>query len=158
MASYTPTIITDSTPAIEISMAGNITYSEFMGTLGVDVYLVKKIFAQANSFQQISQTVKYSIYDSNGFLFSESVALTPDLYQFRPALVLSEPGFGMVLNGRSTYNFNIFSGERVQVIFYAEALELDNGLDKVSKSNTQIAKENDNIGQLELYDYFKDNL
>jgi hypothetical protein len=148
MPTYSPTIIFNSTPAIAVSMGGNLTYAEFVASLGAYVYLINSIYMQAYTFEQFNQTIQYTAYDATGYLFSNAIPLVPNPYQYQPALKLESPTFGMVLNGRSYFNFNIDVGERVQMILCTDEISFSGMLDSVGKEL------DDDLGQLALFDNF----
>lgn len=155
MPTYSPTIIFNSNPAIQVSMGGNLTYAEFVASLGAYVYLVNSMYMQAYTFEQLNQTVQYTSFDATGYLFSNAIPLVPNPYQYQPALKLESPTFGMVLNGRSYFNFNINVGERVQMIMCTDEISFSGMLDSVGKSNYQEGKDiDDNLGQLVLFENF----
>lgn len=155
MATYSPTIIFNSNPAIQVNMGGSLSYAEFVASLGAYVYVINSIFMQSYTFEQLNQTIQYTAFDATGYLFSNAIPLVPDPYQSQPALKLESPTFGMILNGRSYFNFNINVGERVQMIMCTDEISFSGMLDSVGKSNYEKGKEiDDNLGQLTLFEKF----
>ena len=136
-------------------MGGNITYAEFVAALGAYVYLVNSIYFQASTFDELNQTIQYTAFDATGYLFSNAIPLVPDPYQYQPTLKLESPTFGMVLNGRSYFNFNLNVGERVQMIMCTDEISFSGALNTVNKNNFDEGKEvDDNLGQLELFEQY----
>lgn len=155
MPTYSPTVIVNSQPAIQVNMGGNITYAEFVAALGAYVYLVNSIYVQSYTFAQLNQTFQYTAFDATGYLFSNGIPLVPDPYQYQPSLKLESPTFGIVLNGRSYLNFNIDVGERVQMIMCTDEISFSDMLNSINKSNIEKGKEiDDNLGQLALFETF----
>jgi hypothetical protein len=133
MPSYSPTLF--FSPGLSVTMAGNITYDEFIGSLSSNVHIIKSIFVASLTFEQLNQAMQYSIFDAAGNKVSEIIPLIPDPYRYQPALILPKPPFGMVLNGQSSFAFNILPGETVQLIVCTDVISLQQNLDKFSESN-----------------------
>lgn len=156
MPSYSPTITLNNNPAISVTMAGNLTYNEFVTSLGCYIYLVNSMYMQAYDFQQLNQTATYTAFDATGYLFSNAIPMVPSPYQFQPTILLESPTFAMVLNGRSNVAFNIDPGERVQMVMLTDEISFSGMLDTVSANNFQLGKQiDDDLGNLELFEHYK---
>lgn len=137
MATISPTIIVNSTPAIQVSMLGAITYQEFTNVVGLYVYKVNKIVLEALGFGQINQPINYNIYSPNGTAFEQSLKPKVDPYQYQATYEMSTGKKDIMLNGFSSLAFLIRSGETVTMELCSDQRSVLDELNKVSKTNFQ---------------------
>jgi hypothetical protein len=149
MATISPTIIVNSTPGIEVTMVGAITYPEFINTLGIYVYKVYRIILEALSIRQINQPITYHIYNPNGTAFQQQLKPRVDPYQRQATYVLPTGTKEIILNGFSSLAFLIRSGETVTMELCSDERSVLDELDKISKSNFQ--RVDDKLNLLKLY-------
>jgi hypothetical protein len=106
MPSFTPTIISNTTPAVSI-VGGNVSYNEIRQSLGAYVYYVDSVYLFSNNIQQINGVVKYQIYDVNGKQSVQSLTPTVDPYQTQNSLFYDIRKKDVILNGQSNFQFNL---------------------------------------------------
>lgn len=137
MATISPTIITSSTPAIEVTMLGAITYLEFTNILGIYVYKVHKIVLEALSIRQINQPITYNIYNPNGTASQQPLKPKVDPYQMQATYELPTSIREIILNGFSSLALLIRSGETVTMELCSDQRSVLDELNKISKTNFQ---------------------
>ncbi|HEX4850815.1 MAG TPA: hypothetical protein VFV08_08420 [Puia sp.] len=140
MGSIVPTVTISSTPAIQVTMVGAITFNEFINTLGIYVYLVKLIFMQALTTQQINQNLTYHIINPNGMGKQKSITPSVDPYQKQATYSLDLTGEKIILNGFSTIGFTILAGETVMLILCSDQKNLQDALNAISADNFKMVQ------------------
>lgn len=146
---YAPTIITDSTPAVQVTMGGNVTYEEFLNSLNNYSYQVNELYIQTSTREQLNQPIAYNIFDANGTQFNQAILVEIDPDQTQNAKVLDLKQQGVVLNGRSSFNLNLMPGETINLIFWCSVVSIEELTALISKANYKMIA--DPLGNLELY-------
>lgn len=155
MAIYTATVTTNNDPpAIQAFMVGSLSYLDFVNALSALVYKVKQIFLEAQSNKQILEPLSYNQIDSNGNAYANNLKPRIDPYQYRSSLLQKADNFEVVLNGLSSLSFNLLPGEMVGISLCTDRKSFFDALDAVSKNNFK--RIDDNLGNLELFENYKD--
>ena len=128
MAVITPTITFGLTPVISIQCIG-ITYQQFLNSLGTSIYGIDKIYVNANSYQQVSQTVNYSRFDSNGDTIVTSLPFPVDSYQYQPTLLIETDKKVIFINQNTSLSFNLLPNTNVNLKLVCEIVKISSNLD-----------------------------
>lgn len=121
---YSPVITTNGIPAVSVTMAGNVTYQEFLNSLSQWNYQVKELYIRATTNDQLSQSIKYNIYDTTGGQFNTVVTIEVDPYQYQSAQVIDLKDKGILLNGQSSLSFNLLPNETVKLVLYTNVVSV----------------------------------
>jgi hypothetical protein len=149
MAIFTPTVITTSS-GLSITMAGGVTYQEFLNSLGRDYYRLVGFYISAQSASQINRIISYEIIDADGNIYQEKINIEIDEYQRQNAYVKDLSDRNILLTGLSSISFVVEPNERIVFDMCLQAVKITEGLDKYSPSNYQ--KVDDKLGNLVLYE------
>ena len=150
MPSFTPTIITNTTPAVSVT-SGNITYDEIKRSLGDYVYLVKRVYLFSDNINQIAGIVQYQIYDVNGAQTKQSLTPTIDPYQTQNSLFYNVNDKNVVLNGQSNFKFNLLPNVYLKLEFFAYRIAKKDALDFITPNNFKTLE-----GAMGNYTFFED--
>lgn len=134
MPTLSPTIITNTTPAVSI-VGGNITYDEIRRSLGDYVYYVKRVYMFSTNIKQINGVVSYQIYDVNGKQSIQSLTPTVDPYQTQNSLFYDINDKDVILNGQSSFAFDLLPNVSLKLEFFANRLAKKDALDLITPSN-----------------------
>ena len=137
MPTIPPTIITNTTPAVTI-VGGNITYDEIRRSLGDYVYYVERVYMFSNNIKQINGVVAYQIYDVNGKQSIQSLTPTVDPYQTQNSLFYDIKGKDVILNGQSSFAFDLLPNVTLKLEFFANRLAKKDALDLITPNNFTI--------------------
>lgn len=149
MATISPTIIVSSTPGIEVTMLGAITYQEFINILGVYVFKVYKMILEAFTTRQINEPITYRIYNPNGNGAQQPLKPKVNPYQKQATYELPTASREIILNGFSSLAFLIHAGETVTLELCSDQRSVLDELNKVSKTNFQ--RVDDKMDLLKLF-------
>ena len=149
MASYTPTITVTSSPAVQVTMAGAITYDEFINTLGLIYLLVDYMYLIAQTSQEINGPFAYTIYDANGVLRTDILKPRIDPYAFQAAIYLSIKWRKFIFNGLSYLTLLLAPGESLTIELYAHQTQPQDAYQNNNVDN--MAQVSDNLGNYENY-------
>lgn len=153
MATVSPTITATTTPGLQITMAGGVTYEEFLNSLGQFVYYVERYQMSAQGYDQIQEKIAYNIYDSNGQLFDQAIISNVNPYQSTASLIRDLTGMDIILNGRSSVSLNIFPNEFIQLILCCNEVSGSEYLNRYHENNFR--KVDDDVGNLKLFEGYK---
>ena len=134
MPTFSPTIINNTTPAVSI-VGGNITYDEIRRSLGDYVYYVERVYLFSNNIKQINGVVAYQIYDSNGKQSIQSLTPTIDPYQTQNSLFYDIKGKDVILNGQSSFAFDLLPNVTLKIEFFTNRLAKRDALDLIVPNN-----------------------
>ena len=134
MPTFSPTIITNTTPAVSI-VGGNISYDEIRRSLGDYVYYVERVYLFSNNIKQINGVVAYQIYDSNGKQSIQSLTPTIDPYQTQNSLFYDIKGKDVILNGQSSFAFDLLPNVTLKIEFFTNRLAKRDALDLIVPNN-----------------------
>jgi hypothetical protein len=129
MAVITPTITIGQTPVISIQCIG-ITYQQFLSSLGTSIYGIDKIYVNANTYQQVSQTINYNRFDSNGNTIVTSLPFPVDSYQYQPTLLIETDKKLIFINQNTSLSFNLLANSNVNLKLVCEIIKISSNLDK----------------------------
>jgi hypothetical protein len=152
---YAPTIIITSTPAIQVSMVGSLTYEEFQQSLNSFQLKVQNVFLESLGYQQLNQSYLYQIYDSDGRQVAQSLKPKVDPYQNQPALYLDLSENDIILNGQSSVSFNMFPGENLVLMLCCKEVNVN---DYFPAKSGNFDKGKDSLGNLDLFENYTDCL
>ena len=150
MPTISPTIINNTTPAVTI-VGGNISYDEIRRSLGDYVYYVKRVYMFSTNIKQINGVVSYQIYDVNGKQSIQSLTPTVDPYQAQNSLFYDIDEKDVILNGQSSFAFNLLPNVTLKLEFLANRLAKKDALDLITPSNFKTLE-----SAMGIYTFFED--
>ena len=150
MPTISPTIINNTTPAVTI-VGGNISYDEIRRSLGDYVYYVKRVYMFSTNIKQINGVVSYQIYDVNGKQSIQSLTPTVDPYQTQNSLFYDIDEKDVILNGQSSFAFNLLPNVTLKLEFLANRLAKKDALDLITPSNFKTLE-----SAMGIYTFFED--
>lgn len=101
-------------------------YFVIQNSMGSFLYKVDDIYFQANTTQQLFQGLNFRSYNVNGDRSSFINTTTVDPYQYQNSLFLKPIKKDVILDGRTSINFNLLPSENVNFVFYVT--EYSNGM------------------------------
>jgi hypothetical protein len=118
MAVYLP--ITTSYPngVFTISSNDSTPYFAIQNSMGSYLYGIYYIYMQCNSPTQLLQGLNFRTYDVNGEIKTFINTTTINPYQYQNSLFFKPISNKIVLNGRTSINFNLLPNEIVNFVFY----------------------------------------
>ena len=125
MSTFSPTLIF-STPPLQISMAGEITYEEFANMLGILNLKVRRLFIEAQTGDQVKEPMFYNIYDSTGLANQETLKPRKDPFQKQNSLYLVSSNGPIVFNGLSYLSFNLAPLQNVSLTMCVHQIDPTN--------------------------------
>lgn len=156
MATFSPTITTNTTPAIINTLTGNTTYTQFKNSLGQYVYLVDKVYLNTDTLAQIQGNFLYSKYDSGGNQNLQSVLSSIDPYQSQNSIYIETKDKNLVIDGRDYVRFKMQPNTNLQIKLYCERISNADTLDLNGMNNFK-AFENAS-DKYNFFDQYKDIL
>lgn len=156
MATFTPTITTNTTPAISNTMSGSTTYAQFKNSLGQYVYFVNKVYLNTDTLAQIQGNFIYSKYDSSGNQNLQSVLSSIDPYQTQNSIYIQTQEKNLIIDGRDYVRFKMQPNTSLAIKLYCERISNADTLDLNGINNfkaLEIATEKFNF-----FDQYKDIL
>jgi hypothetical protein len=155
VASYSPTIINNSTPGLPVTMAGDLTYDEFVNSLGQFNYRIKKYYLGCiKSIAQLMQSIFYNINDSDGNASGNNIAPNVDPYQLFNSVYMDLGDKEIILDSNSSLGFNLLASEQITMQLYCEQV----GVTDPMKNENNFNKADDPLDLLELYQKYNDTL
>lgn len=115
---YTPTTTFFPNGVFTIVSKDSTPYFVIQNSMGSYLYNIYSIYIQSNSPEQLLQALNFRTYDVNGEIKSFINTTTIDPYQYQNALFLKPISDNIVLNGRTSINFNLLPSENVNFVFY----------------------------------------
>ena len=115
---YTPTSTFYPSGIYTISSNDSTPYFVIQNSMGSYLYGIDNIYLQANSTQQLLQGLGFRSYDVNGDINKFLNTVTVDPYQYQNSVFLKPLRDNIVLDGRTSINFNLLPSEVVNFIFY----------------------------------------
>lgn len=146
---YIPTITTNTTPAVDITLAGVMNYEEFIASLGTYNYKVNEMYISADTMAQLTERVRYNIFNATGQQVDNIVIVSPDPYQKQKAIVLDTKCDNVYLNGQSSFAFKLKARENVVMQLATEMFTMVNGGKATLPSNSNLM--NDTLGNMRLF-------
>jgi hypothetical protein len=115
---YTPTITFYPNGIYTISSTNSTPYFVLQNSMGSYLYNIFYIYLQSNTQEQILQGLNFRSYDVNGDIKTFLNTTTIDPYQYQNSLFLKPLNKDIVLNGRTSINFNLLPSETINFVFY----------------------------------------
>lgn len=148
----TPTITIQSTPGLQVSGAGGITYAQILNELGYSVFWVSNLYYYSSSLLQFGNPLQYLIYDSNGNQKQNIDVTLVSVNQFLPVMIVKMDGDRpLLINGSSKLSFNINPGVSIQFLFYNKRIRNTNPLDAWLPDNFKKLQ-----AAMDIPDFFED--
>lgn len=149
MAVFTPTILVNTTPPLEVTIAdprGGVTYQQFQNSLGQYVYIVQGFYLFCTNLVQLTSAVNYNLYDAGGNQTITNIVTTVDPYQEATSIVvdLKNSITDIILNGNSSVSFEVLPNVVLQ--FKTFNRRIDNSF----------GRHLDNFKQIEYLDFNPD--
>lgn len=123
---YNPSISFYATGVYSIVSNTSTPYFVIQNSMGSYLYGIDTIYFQANSSQQLLQGFNFRSYDVNGDINSFINVTTVDPYQYQNSLFVKPIRKDIVLDGRTSVNFNLLPSENVSLVVYVN--EYSNGM------------------------------
>jgi len=155
MASYLPVVTNTITPVISVSMplsvsGVGITYSQFLQSLGTQVYGAEFFYMSANNYPQISQAIAYNNFDAAGNEVQTYLPFVVDSYQYQPSIYYDTDSAEIFFNGFSSLTFDLLKNSVVYFKFFADIEYMASALDATMTNAFQ------DIEELEGINFFED--
>ena len=115
---YTPTTTFYPNGVFTISSNDATPYFVIQNSMGSFLYGIFYIYLQGNSPEQVLQPINFRTYDVNGEIKSFINVTTIDPYQYQNYLFVKPISDDIVLNGRTSINFNLLPTETTNFVFY----------------------------------------
>ena len=115
---YTPTTTFYPNGVYTISSNDATPYFVIQNSMGSFLYGIFYIYLQGNSPEQVLQPINFRTYDVNGEIKSFINVTTIDPYQYQNSLFVKPISDDIVLNGRTSINFNLLPTETTNFVFY----------------------------------------
>ena len=115
---YTPTTTFYPNGVYTISSNDATPYFVIQNSMGSFLYQIFYIYLQGNSPEQVLQPISFRTYDVNGEIKSFINVTTIDPYQYQNSLFVKPISDDIVLNGRTSINFNLLPSETTNFVFY----------------------------------------
>jgi len=115
---YTPTTTFYPNGVFTISSNDATPYFVIQNSMGSFLYGIFYIYIQGNSPEQVLQPINFRTYDVNGEIKSFINVTTIDPYQYQNSLFVKPISDDIVLNGRTSINFNLLPTETTNFVFY----------------------------------------
>ncbi len=122
MSTFSPTFIITS-PPLQVSMAGEISYQEFSNMLGILSLQIRGLFIEAQTGDQVDANMFYNIYDSNGLASQEILKPRKDPYQKQNSLHLQSSHGPIIFNGLSYLTFNLAPQQNMSLTLCVNQIE-----------------------------------
>ena len=115
---YTPTTTFYPNGVFTISSNDATPYFVIQNSMGSFLYGIFYIYLQGTSPEQVLQPISFRTYDANGEIKSFINVTTIDPYQYQNSLFVKPISDDIVLNGRTSINFNLLPTETTNFVFY----------------------------------------
>jgi len=119
---YTPTTTFYPNGVFTISSNDATPYFVIQNSMGSFLYGIYYIYLQSNSPEQLLQGLNFRTYDVNGDIKSLINTTVIDPYQYQNSLFVKPISDKIVLNGRTSINFNLLPSETVNFVYYVNQL------------------------------------
>lgn len=119
---YTPTTTFYPNGVYTISSNDSTPYFVIQNSMGSYLYGIFYIYIQSNTAKQLLQGLNFRAYDVNGDIKTFINTTVIDPYQYQNSLFVKPISDKIVLNGRTSINFNLLPSETVNFVFYVNQL------------------------------------
>jgi hypothetical protein len=135
MASYSPTIIINANPALQVSST-NVTYNEIRESLASSVYKVQKFYLSSPfNINQIQEPYTYQHFDSNGNQIVETLIFPIDPYQKQAAIFQTEKDRNIIFDSRASLSFVMQPLTSIKITLFYIRINIPTFLDEFHDSN-----------------------
>jgi hypothetical protein len=122
MPIFAPTITTYPNAVVTVASNDSTPYSSIIESMGSFIYGVKEMYLKANDNSQILQGYQFKRYDVNGTLESFVDTPTIDPYQFQSSVFFKLVKDNVVLDGRTSLDFEVLPSQSLFIIIYTSQL------------------------------------
>jgi hypothetical protein len=119
---YKPTVTFYSTGTYTIKSNDSTPYFVLQNSMGSYLYGIFYIYMQSNTAEQLLQGLNFRTYDVNGDIKKFINTTVIDPYQYQNSLFLKPIKQDIVLDGKTSINFNLLPNEIVNFVFYVNQL------------------------------------
>jgi hypothetical protein len=112
------------TSPLTVTLANNVTYQQFLNSLGAYVYCFEVIYLWTTNSAQITQPILYNYTDVNGNAKTLTIVPTTDPYQYSPALYINIKDFDIVIDGNSIVQFNLLPLTTLKFKLYGDVMSV----------------------------------
>jgi hypothetical protein len=119
---YIPTTTFYPNGTYTISSNNSTPYFVIQNSMGSYLYGIFYIYLQSNTPKQLLQGLSFRAYNVNGDIKSFINTTLIDPYQYQNSLFVKPVRNDIVLNGRTSINFNLLPNETVNFVFYVNQL------------------------------------
>jgi len=119
---YNPTTTFYPNGVFTISSNDATPYFVIQNSMGSYLYGIFYIYLQSNSPEQLLQGLNFRTYDVNGDIKSFINTTVIDPYQYQNSLFVKPISDKIVLNGRTSINFNLLPSETINFVYYVNQL------------------------------------
>jgi hypothetical protein len=156
MGFLTPIVTNTITPVISVSMplsvsGVGITYSQFLQSLGTQVYGAEFFYMSANNYPQISQAIAYNHFDAAGNQVQTYLPFVVDPYQYQPSIYYDTNSSEIIFDGFSSLTFDLLKNSNVYLKFFAEIEYMAGALDETMINAFQDLEEVEGISFFDDY-------
>lgn len=124
MPTIIPTVTMYSNGVVTVVSTDSTPYSSIVQSMGSYVYGVDGIYMKTNSNTQILEGFTIESYDVNGYINSYVEKPTIDPYQYQTSKFFKLAKNNVVLNGQTTFDFNLLPNEVVYLGFYTTEISV----------------------------------
>jgi hypothetical protein len=135
LASFSVNIVSNTTPAVSVTLSGTVTYQQFQNSLGNFVYEVDEAYLYSTNQRQIQGTFLYSKYDSNGNQNTQTIISAISPYQYQSSIYIDLREKNLILDGRDYINFNLLPNTTLQIKLFCRRIAVIDPLDKKGINN-----------------------
>lgn len=139
-----PIITTSNTPIVSF-VAPNVTYNQILQSLGTYVYGVEFIYLATNSFNEISQSVQYQHFDSNGNQIVTYLSFGIDPYQDQPSIYYHTNPTEIVLDGFSSLTLDINSNSVIYFKIFVTVQTMGSYLNAIEPTNFEVLEQAEGV-------------
>ena len=156
MGFITPIVTNTITPVISVAMplsvsGVGISYSQFLQSLGTNVYGAEFFYMSANNYPQISQAIAYNHFDASGNQVQTYLPFVVDPYQYQPSIYYDTNSAEIIFDGFSSLTFDLLKNSVVYLKFFAEIEYVAGALDDTMTNAFQDVEKAEGINFFEDY-------
>ena len=135
MASFSVNIVSNTTPAISVTLSGTVTYQQFQNSLGDFVYEIDEAYLYSTNQRQIQSSFLYSKYDSNGDQNLQTVISAISPYQYQNSIYIDTREKNLILDGRDYIDFTMQPNTSLQIKLFCRRVAVVDPLDRDGINN-----------------------
>ena len=144
-------------PVLGINMP-NMTYEQFLQSLGKYNYGAEFFYVSASNYQQISQPVNYNRFLADGNSINTFLPFSVDPYQSQPSIFYESDSEQVIITALSSMSFTMLANGTVDFKFFSTITYIGSELDAKGDSNFDKVEKAEGINFFEDYcNYLIDN-